>query len=81
MTQWKYEEETKTIRTVPSNHWIASMNSWDQAVDTPANAHLIAAAPDLLAALKEVLRLLEKYGLKDYVYEILKTAIAKGTSQ
>ncbi len=36
------------------------------------------AAPELLAALKEVLRLLEKYGLKDYVYEILKTAITKG---
>ena len=51
---WKYEPETRTIRSVPSNHWVASMNSWDGAEDHQANARIIAAAPDLLAALQLV---------------------------
>lgn len=49
---WRYEPATKTIRSVPENYWIASMNSWDKAVDHQANAKLIAAAPELLYALK-----------------------------
>ena len=49
---WKYEEATKTIRAVPSNYWLASMDSWDGAVDHGANARLITAAPELLEALK-----------------------------
>ena len=51
---WRYEPETRTIRSVPSNHWVASMNSWDGAEDHQANARIIAAAPDLLAALQLV---------------------------
>lgn len=49
---WRFEESTWTIRAVPSNYWLASMDSWDGAVDHDANARLIAAAPDLLTALK-----------------------------
>ena len=49
---WRYEPETRTIRSVPSNHWVASMNSWDGAENHQANARIIAAAPDLLAALQ-----------------------------
>ena len=51
---WRYEPETRTIRSVPSNHWVASMNSWDGAENHQANARIIAAAPDLLAALQLV---------------------------
>jgi hypothetical protein len=47
---WKYEPGTKTIRSQKENYWLASMNSWDGAVNHEANARLIAAAPDLLEA-------------------------------
>jgi hypothetical protein len=50
---WRYEQETKTIRSVPANYWLATMDSWDGAVNHEANAHLIAAAPDLLNSLKQ----------------------------
>lgn len=46
---WRFEPETKTIRSVPKNYWLASMNSWDGAVDHDANAALIAAAPETAA--------------------------------
>lgn len=49
---WRFEESTKTIRAVPQNYWLATMDSWDGAVDHEANARLIAAAPDLLEALE-----------------------------
>jgi hypothetical protein len=49
---WRYEPGTKTIRSVPANYWLASIDSWDGAVDHAANAQLIAAAPEMLAALK-----------------------------
>lgn len=51
---WRFEESTKTIRAVPQNYWLATMDSWDGAVDHEANARLIAAAPDLLEALEEM---------------------------
>lgn len=50
--KWRYEESTKTIRSIPENYWIATMDSWDGAVNHAANSRLIAAAPELLAALK-----------------------------
>ena len=56
---WRYEPETRTIRSVPSNHWVASMNSWDGAENHQANARIIAAAPDLLAALQWALSQIE----------------------
>ena len=51
---WKFEPGTKTIRSEPANYWLATMDSWDGAVDHEANARLIAAAPDLLAALQDI---------------------------
>ena len=52
---WTYEASTKTVRSIPSNYWIATMDSWDGAVNHEANARLIAAAPDLLEALEMLL--------------------------
>lgn len=52
---WKYEASTKTVRSIPSNYWIATMDSWEGAVNHEANARLIAAAPDLLEALEMLL--------------------------
>ena len=57
--KWRYEEKTQTIRSVPENYWIATMVSWDAAVNHTANAKLIAAAPELLEAAKKALALLE----------------------
>ena len=51
---WRYEEETRTIRAVPSNYWLATMDSWDGAINNEANAALIAAAPTLLEAARRV---------------------------
>lgn len=55
ITNWRYEEPTKTIRSVPQNHWIATMDSWDGAEDHAANARIIAAAPQLVRALESLL--------------------------
>lgn len=53
--RWRYEARTKTIRAFPSNHWIATMDSWDGAVNHEANSHKIAAAPQMLDALQVAL--------------------------
>jgi len=50
---WRYEESTKTIRD-ERNHWLASMDSFDGTPDHAANARLIAQAPAMLEALKEM---------------------------
>ena len=52
---WIYEKATETIRSKPSNHWLATMDSWDGAVNHDANALLISASPDLLESCKEML--------------------------
>ena len=52
--KWKYELETKTIRSSPANYWIATMDSLDGAVNNEANARLIAAAPELVDVLQEM---------------------------
>lgn len=57
---WRYEAATKTIRSVPANYWLATMDSWDGAVNHEANAKLIAAAPEMLEALHSVTRLLDQ---------------------
>jgi hypothetical protein len=54
---WKYEVSTKTIRSI-RNYWLATMDSFEGAVDHEANARLIAAAPDLLEQLKAAVDLL-----------------------
>lgn len=52
---WVYCEQTKTIRSKKENYWLATMDSWDGSVNNAANARLISAAPDLLAALEGVI--------------------------
>ncbi len=79
---WKHEKSTKTIRSAKKNYWIATMNSWDGAVDNDANARLIAAAPDLLEALKIVLVQYGEYqdgqgAAKFHAVNIARDAIAK----
>ena len=69
---WKYEPETKTIRAIPSNYWLASMDSWDGAVDNEANARLIASAPELLEALREAKQILER--AKQYFPKSIKNS-------
>ena len=51
----RYEPSTKTIRSVPENYWLATMDSWDGAVDHAATARLFAASPRLLAAAESML--------------------------
>ena len=53
--KWRYEESTKTIRSIPENYWIATMDSWDGAVNHAANPRLIAAAPDAHALALHIL--------------------------
>ena len=80
---WRYEESTKTIRALPSNYWLCTMDSWDGAVSHEANAALIAAAPELLEALKGVVMLWDDLysGMQDgeeaSLWEAAKRAIAK----
>jgi hypothetical protein len=57
------------------------MDSWDGAENHAANARLIAAAPDLLAALSAMLENWEFGGLKPYPIAQVRAAIAKATTQ
>lgn len=67
--RWVYEPETKTIRSKPGNHWIASMDSFDGAVDHEYSAKLIAAAPQLLEALRKIANAAAS-DLCEYVQEV-----------
>jgi hypothetical protein len=58
VSTWRYEAATKTIRSVPENYWICSMDSWDKAVDHEKNAALIASAPGLKEENRQLLSLL-----------------------
>ena len=66
---WAYEHATKTIRARPSNYWLASMDSFDGAVCHEANARLIAAAPDLLAALEDLATSISFHADKCMIFE------------
>ncbi len=77
--KWRYEPETKTIRSVPENYWVASMDSFDGAVNHDANAQLIAAAPELLDALVLALPYIEVVESEDEGYK--PGAVAKLTKQ
>ena len=57
---WRYEQETKKIRTVPENYWVATMDSWDGSLNHELNAKLIAAAPKMLFALQRAVPWLSK---------------------
>jgi len=59
---WRYEKSTKTIRSVPGNYWIATMDSWDGMCNNDANGRLIAAAPELLNALRTLMADLSDVG-------------------
>lgn len=90
-TTWRHEESTKTIRSVPGNYWIATMDSWDGACNHNANARLIAAAPELLNLANMVadisdhkLESLIHHQLVNLIRDIRnesKSAIAKATGE
>ncbi len=94
-TPWKYEEETETIRSTPSNYWIASMDSWDGAVNNEANARFIVKAVNnheqLVEMLKSCLNILKDQEiLKEYqnnnqakiiALSIIEKAISKAESE
>ena len=68
MNAWRYESETKTIRTVPGNHWVASMDSFEGALNHDKNATLIALAPELLHVLKLAAAYVGK-GVADHAFD------------
>ena len=81
---WRYEASTKTIRSEPANYWLATMDSWDGAVNHEANAALIAAAPDIYAALQDITsayeRALARFGAHEWgmlTVETARAALAK----
>jgi hypothetical protein len=51
-TAARFELGTRTIRSVPENYWLASMDSWDGAVDHDATALIFAAGPEMLVELE-----------------------------
>lgn len=58
-TAARFEEETRTIRSVPENYWLASMNSWDGAVAHDSCARIMARA---FAVEKAATALIEAFG-------------------
>lgn len=66
----------------PRRH-IALVSDWEKVsgdrLENEANARLIAAAPDLLEALKTLVRHAEKCGRSAGVYDTARAAIAKAT--
>lgn len=54
VTRARYEASTRTIRSVPGNHWLASMDSWDGAINHEEMAHVFAAAPAMKKALEDL---------------------------
>lgn len=55
----RFEPGTRTIRSVPGNHWLASSDSWDKAIDQDECARIMARAFAVQAAARE---LLDAYG-------------------
>jgi hypothetical protein len=86
---WRYEEGTKTIRTVPENYWLATVDSWDGMVKNnhKANGVLMASAPELLeeyqwlhertVALSQALR---NKGLGQWVTDWLSDGVLDGNA-
>jgi hypothetical protein len=88
-TQCLADPGTWTIRNTAENRAIARVRARDAEgldIDTEANARLIAAAPDLLAACKEAERILHAYFASPNTNEgrrataimnLIRTAIAR----
>jgi hypothetical protein len=60
MEKFIYQPGTKTIRTEKTNYWVATMDSFEGAIDHERNAKLLAAAPTLLAAAQLAMKALAK---------------------
>jgi hypothetical protein len=81
---WRYEASTKTIRSEPANYWLATMDSFDGAVNHQANARIMTAAPELLAALEECADLLVEtlmIGADSDTVKHARAAIAKARGE
>lgn len=87
---WAISGRTSTcIRTADQEQRIAYMETADNTIETcVANARLIAAAPELLEALKGILSDIEEYqeinklGGKDNHWQVIsRTAIAKAEGE
>lgn len=55
VTAARFEVATRTIRSVPGNHWLASMDSWDGAIDHDGMGLLFARAPRVERAARALL--------------------------
>jgi hypothetical protein len=68
--------------TIDSSKTIAVVEGWKNG---PANARLIAAAPDLLAALERIANIIEEYGTPidaaNEAMHIARAAIAKAKGE
>lgn len=84
-TPWRYELGTKTIRSCKENYWLASMDSFDGAINGEANAAFIVRAvnshDELLASLEKAVEILESepeaYGIYKAHHAVFTTAIQK----
>jgi hypothetical protein len=65
ITGLRYEPGTRTIRTVPGNHWVATLDSWDGEIAPHRDAfgRLLTSGPVLLEALGTCLGLITCHGL------------------
>ncbi len=88
MSGAKHTPDSWILRTWDNGSWeivavdgmvIASRNSYeDRAVEMAANAHLIAAAPDLLAVVQSAIRCHESHQMYDkWSLHAARAAVAK----
>ena len=61
-TAARYEQSTQTIRSVPENYWLTSMDSWDGAVDHEKTARIFAASFEMKKILQDLLYSQKEYG-------------------
>ena len=75
---WRFETETMTIRSIPGNNWVASMNSWDgQVIDqTLYNGLLIARAPSMADAINAIHDIIDKADENTNIGEALALILA-----
>lgn len=79
--EWPSREKDY-IRIFAGTTYVGSVgNSDDQFERTEANARLIAAAPDLLAACEAVISAGESENLPTTVYDAVESAIAKANGE